>query len=81
MTNPFEDDDAGYVVLINEEGQHSLWRSSFDVPEGWAIVHPEDSRESCLDYIESNWTDMRPRSLAEDMDSPREGDFQTGLRQ
>ncbi|MFC9157343.1 MbtH family NRPS accessory protein, partial [Streptomyces bauhiniae] len=24
-TNPFEDDGADYYVLVNDEGQYSLW--------------------------------------------------------
>jgi uncharacterized protein YbdZ (MbtH family) len=26
------------------------------------------SRQSCLDFIEATWTDMRPRSLRQAMD-------------
>jgi uncharacterized protein YbdZ (MbtH family) len=29
MTNPFEDPDAGYVVLVNAEEQHSLWPAAY----------------------------------------------------
>lgn len=68
MTNPFEDPDAAYLVLINDEHQYSLWPAAIDVPAGWQIAHDTDSREACLAYIEHNWTDMRPRSLAEEMD-------------
>jgi MbtH protein len=32
-------------------------------------VHGEDGRQACLDYIEENWTDMRPKSLIEAMDN------------
>ena len=32
MTNPFEDEKGVYHVLINEEGQHSLWPAFKDVP-------------------------------------------------
>lgn len=63
MTNPFEDAEASYVVLTNEEGQHSLWPTFAGVPAGWNVVHGEDSRQACLDYVEENWTDMRPLSL------------------
>ena len=24
---------------------------------------PQDSRQACLNYIETHWTDMRPQSL------------------
>jgi MbtH protein len=67
MANPFEDEDGRYVVLINDEGQHSLWPLFAEVPDGWSVVHQEDTRQACLDFIEQNWTDMRPRSLIESM--------------
>jgi MbtH protein len=31
------------------------------------VAHGEDTRKACLDYIEENWTDMRPKSLIEEM--------------
>jgi MbtH protein len=66
-TNPFEDEDGRYFALVNDEGQHSLWPAFADVPDGWTVVHGEDTRKACLDYIEENWTDMRPKSLIEEM--------------
>jgi uncharacterized protein YbdZ (MbtH family) len=67
MANPFEDEDGRYVVLANEEEQHSLWPAAMVVPPGWAVVHAEDSRPDCLSYIEANWTDIRPASLRKDL--------------
>jgi len=67
MTNPFEDNDAQYYVLINDEAQYSLWPAFAEIPAGWTTVHGKDSRQACLDYIETNWVDMRPRSLVEAM--------------
>ncbi|OLT22702.1 hypothetical protein BJF79_46285 [Actinomadura sp. CNU-125] len=67
MANPFDDENGRFLALINDEGQYSLWPAFADVPEGWEIAHPEDSRQACLDHIEANWTDMRPRSLVEEM--------------
>ncbi|MES5816921.1 MbtH family protein [Streptomyces sp. RG80] len=68
-TNPFENDEARYLVLVNDEGQHSLWPASIEVPAGWSASFGEESRQACLDHIEATWTDMRPRSLAEAMDA------------
>lgn len=68
-TNPFEDEDANYFVLINDEGQHSLWPVFADVPDGWEVIFGEDSRQECLDFIEKNWTDMRPKSLIRAMEA------------
>ncbi|MGP4028439.1 MbtH family protein [Actinomadura sp. 3N407] len=67
MTNPFEDPDGTYVVLVNDEGQHSLWPSFAEVPAGWTVAKDEDTRQACLDHISDNWTDMRPKSLIEAM--------------
>jgi MbtH protein len=61
--NPFEDPEGVFLVLVNDEGQHSLWPSFIDVPEGWTTVFGEASREECVDYIEKSWTDLRPKSL------------------
>ncbi|MFI0739440.1 MbtH family protein [Streptomyces sp. NPDC021100] len=68
MTNPFENPDGTYLVLINDEGQHSLWPSFIDVPAGWTVAKQEDSRAACLEYIEENWVDMRPASLVKAME-------------
>lgn len=71
MSNPFEDENRTYLVLVNDEGQHSLWPSFADVPAGWEVVHGADGRAACLAFVEENWTDMRPRSLVEVMDQRR----------
>ncbi|RSN69419.1 MULTISPECIES: MbtH family protein [Actinomadura] len=67
MTNPFEDPDGTYLVLVNDEGQHSLWPSFAEVPAGWTVAKDEDTRDACLRYVDENWTDMRPKSLVEAM--------------
>ena len=63
MSNPFEDADALYLVLVNDEGQYSLWPVGTAVPAGWITAHHADSRANCLAYVEAQWTDMRPNSL------------------
>lgn len=63
VANPFEDADAEYLVLVNDEGQHSLWPIFVKVPDGWKSVFGQAGRQECLDYIEESWTDMRPKSL------------------
>ncbi|MET9920239.1 MbtH family protein [Streptomyces sp. NPDC006435] len=63
-TNPFDDPEGRFLVLVNDEGQHSLWPSFAEVPGGWAVALGENTREACLEFVETNWTDLRPRSLA-----------------
>jgi MbtH protein len=71
MANPFESEDREYCVLVNEENQHSLWPTSLNVPAGWTQVGPKGLRRECLDWIEKNWTDLRPKSLIASMDASR----------
>jgi MbtH protein len=61
--NPFEQEDGVYLVLVNDERQHSLWPAAIAVPSGWTVAHGEDTRQACLDYVETHWTDLRPASL------------------
>jgi len=65
VNSPFDDRDGSFLVLINHEQQHSLWPASIDVPAGWQTIHGPAPRDVCLNYIETHWTDMRPRSLSE----------------
>jgi uncharacterized protein YbdZ (MbtH family) len=60
--NPFDDPEGTFLVLVNDEDQHSLWPSNLAVPSGWHVTHENDTRQACLDYIEENWTDLRPKS-------------------
>lgn len=60
MLNPFDNDDALFLVLRNMAGQHSLWPQFRAVPDGWTRVHGPDSRSACLSFIQGTWTDMRP---------------------
>ncbi|MCL7382556.1 MbtH family NRPS accessory protein [Streptomyces sp. 35G-GA-8] len=66
-SNPFDDPDGKYLVLINEEGQHSLWPEFAEVPQGWSVALPAADRPSAVAYVNTHWTDMRPRSLARAM--------------
>lgn len=66
--NPFDDENGTFCILINHEGQYSLWPTFADVPAGWKIVYGANTRQSCLDYVEKYWTDMRPKSLIGQME-------------
>ena len=43
MSNPFENSDAQYLVLVKDELQHSLWPSKTAVPAGWSVALPATS--------------------------------------
>ncbi len=69
MTNPFDDANGRFVVLVNDEEQHSLWPSFAEIPAGWRTIFGEDTREACVAYVEEHWTDLRPKSLRDRMDT------------
>lgn len=62
--NPFDDEDDTFLVLVNEERQHSLWPEHIQVPPGWEVALGGSDRPTCLDYIERTWTDMRSAGLS-----------------
>jgi uncharacterized protein YbdZ (MbtH family) len=67
-TNPFDDESGTFLVLVNDQDQHSLWPAFADVPVGWRKAFGEAGRAECLTYVEAHWTDIRPRSLRDAMD-------------
>lgn len=67
MPHSFEDDSAEFLALCNDEEQYSLWPEKVAVPAGWRIAYGPAARAETVDYIERNWTDMRPKSLRDAM--------------
>ncbi|WCD89395.1 Protein MbtH [Streptomyces xanthophaeus] len=63
MTNPFDDAEGTFHVVVNDEGQHALWPAFAAVPAGWDVVWGAGTRADSLAYVEQNWTDIRPKSL------------------
>ncbi|OXM65191.1 MbtH family protein [Amycolatopsis vastitatis] len=68
MSNPFDDQSGTFYVLVNDEGQYCLWPTFAEVPAGWTVALAEGPRDAALEYVETHWTDMRPRSLREAVD-------------
>ncbi|MGY0232280.1 MbtH family protein [Longispora urticae] len=63
MTNPFENADASYLVLVNDLRQHSLWPADLTVPAGWAATHGPAGRQECLEHVDAHWTDLTPEGI------------------
>jgi uncharacterized protein YbdZ (MbtH family) len=69
MTNPFDDETGVFLVLRNDEWQYSIWPEFAEIPAGWTAVYGPAGRKECLNHVEQNWTDMRPRSLVRAMEA------------
>ncbi|MCX5381457.1 MbtH family protein [Streptomyces sp. NBC_00091] len=61
-TNPFDDQSGAFHVLVNEQGQHSLWPEFAEVPTGWRTVLASSTRQACSAYITAHWTDITPHT-------------------
>lgn len=63
-TSCFDREDETFIVLVNEEDQYSIWPHWKTVPSGWkAVDGVKGDKRAVLEFVEKNWTDMRPRSL------------------
>jgi MbtH protein len=61
MSNP---DFSLLLVVVNREGQHSIWPKERPLPLGWQAEGFSGSRENCLAHIKQVWLDMTPKSVA-----------------
>jgi MbtH protein len=52
-----------YVVVMNMEGQYSIWPAHRAVPKGWHRHSEPRPRNMCLDYVAEQWLDMSPNPL------------------
>ncbi|MFN2606348.1 MAG: MbtH family protein [Acidimicrobiales bacterium] len=61
------EDATVYTVVMNHEEQYSIWPAGRETPAGWTAVGTPGLKAECLAYVESVWTDMRPKSLRDRM--------------
>jgi len=59
----WNNEDTIFHVVRNHEEQYSIWPEYKDIPAGWTAVGKSGKKQECLEYIQENWTDMRPLSL------------------
>jgi len=69
-----EDDDLVYKVVVNDEGQYSIWLTDRPLPPGWRDGGKTGTKAECVAYIDTVWTDMRPLSLRKQMDGGARGE-------
>ena len=63
-----DEDLTIYTVVVNHEGQYSIWPANREIAPGWREEGKQGLKAECLAYIEEVWTDMRPLSLRKQME-------------
>jgi MbtH protein len=63
----WDSEDTVYNVVVNDEAQYAIWPQHKDIPAGWRATGTAGKKADCLTYIKEVWTDMRPKSLQEEM--------------
>jgi MbtH protein len=48
-----------FRVVMNDEGQYSIWSEYKKIPLGWHAVGTAGEKRECLDYIRKAWNDMQ----------------------
>ena len=65
--NAYTIDGDLFKVLKNDEGQYSLWPAKKATPAGWTETGFSGSKLEATEYVDREWTDMRPLSLQKAM--------------
>ena len=52
-----------FIVVVNDEEQYSIWPLNREIPIGWKNANFTGNKDECLNYIEEQWIDMRPKSI------------------
>jgi MbtH protein len=79
MENKAEDKII-YKVVVNHEGQFSIWPADREDALGWSDAGKQGTKAECLAYIREVWTDDRGISLRKKMEEAArsEAESETG---
>ena len=54
-----------YRVLVNDEEQYGIHPGPLPAPDGWSETGFSGTEDDCAAWVDTRWTDLRPRSLRE----------------
>ncbi|MEU0851856.1 AMP-binding protein [Streptomyces flaveolus] len=63
MSAPLTVAGARWCVVLNGEGQYSLWWTDRELPPGWRAEGTSGTRERCLARVQEVWADPLPAGL------------------
>ena len=59
----FDDEHRPVKVVVNDQGQMSIWFAEPAPPAGWREVGFSGTKAECLGYIDEHWHDLAPENL------------------
>lgn len=63
MSNPFDDPDAVFHALVNDEGHYSQWPALCGQLPGWKTVLADAGRPAAAGCIQEHQLGVRPLGL------------------
>ena len=63
-----------FNVVMNHEGQYSIWPTFKLIPIGWSSVGKKGTKAECLTYIKEVWTDITPLTVRKGFSESRSSD-------
>ena len=72
------EDNALYRVVMNHEGQYSIWPADRENALGWNDVGKTGTRAEVLAYIDEVWTHSRPDESRKKTDEAAVHEEETG---
>jgi amino acid adenylation domain-containing protein len=64
--HPPQSAETVWCVVVNHQGQYSLWPVARPCPPGWRAAGFSGTRADCLAHIREVWVDLRPLGGCED---------------
>ena len=68
MSRDEREDTTIYKVVMNHEEQYSIWPADRENALGWSDAGKTGTKEECLAYIKTAWTDIRSLSHRKKME-------------
>ncbi|MBK4714707.1 MULTISPECIES: MbtH family protein [Tenebrionibacter/Tenebrionicola group] len=65
-SNPFDDPQGRFFILVNDVMQYSLWPAHCALPPGWRTVTGPQDQEACRRWLEAHWQTIQPAHFVSD---------------
>ncbi|WP_411139220.1 MbtH family NRPS accessory protein [Streptomyces sp. C10] len=60
---PTDDLNGRFSAVANAADRYSLWSECAEIPAGWTVSSGVADRSYRIEYVSTNWSDVRPPGL------------------